>query len=211
MLNLETGQEVLYKNEKWSVLYVWRNSENVVVRITLGKLKFTDIDGAGTTWGLKRVDASPEEISECKHELTAKEYAEKLREAFGVKLEAVDHFEDLEICDGVNCRECPFDKRLKAAGYRGNCIALIVYHPELAVKLINEWQAEKNDPKGKTYLQDFMEKMPNAYIDPNFGTPAACRKRMYYHEIDDLKCGRKNECSKCWNEEMPEVSDNAEG
>ena len=149
--------------------------------------------------------------SEGEHELTAKEYAEKLREAFGVKLEAVDHFEDLEICDGVNCRECPFDKRLKAAGYRGNCIALIVYHPELAVKLMDEWQAEKNKPKGKTYLEDFREKMPNAYIDPNFGTPAACRKRMYYHEIDDLKCGRKHECSKCWNEEMPEVSDNAEG
>lgn len=211
MLNLETGQEVLYKNKKWNVLYVWRNSENVVVRITLGRLEFKEIDGVGTTWGQKSVDASPEEISECKHELTAKEYAEKLRAVLGVKLEAVDNSEDLAICDGVNCRECPFaNKRLKAAGYHGGCVALIVYHPDLAVKLMDEWQAEKNKPKGKTYLEDFREKMPNAYIDPNFGTPAACRKRMYYHETDDLKCGRKDKCLNCWNEVMPE-EDNAEG
>ena len=209
MLNLETGQEVLYKNEKWNVLYVWRNSENVVVRITLGKLKFTDIDGAGTTWGLKRVDASPEEISECKHELTAKEYAEKLREMFGVKLEAVDNFADLDICNGVNCQECPFDeKRLKAAGYHGNCAALMVYHPELAVKLMDEWQAEKNKPKGKTYREDFFEKFPNADRTAA-GLPMPCRNKLYFAAAPCSANSRYN-CDDCWKEVMPE-DDNGKG
>lgn len=210
MLNLETGQEVLYKNKKWNVLYVWRNSENVVVRITLGRLEFTDIDGEVTTWGVKRVDASPKEISECKHELTAKEYAEKLREMFGVKLEAVDNFADLDICNGVNCQECPFDeKRLKAAGYHGNCAALMVYHPELAVKLMDEWQAEKNKPKGKTYLEDIRERLPNVFIN-KFGIPEGCRKRLCNGiACTDCMPGME-ECRKCWNEVMPE-EENAEG
>ena len=210
MLNLKTGQEVLYKNEKWNVLYVWRNSENVVVRITLGRLKFTNIDGEGTTWGLKEVNASPEEISECKHELTAKEYAEKLRETFGVKLEAVDNFEDLDICDGVNCRKCPFDpKRLKAAGYHENCMALIVYHPDLAVKLMDEWQAEKNKPKGKTYLQDFVEKLPRTAIGQG-GIPFVCLKNVYGEEASADDVCKAGDCKKCWGQKMPE-EDNAEG
>ena len=87
----------------------------------------------------------------------------------------------------------------------------MLYQPDLAVKMMDEWQAKRDKPKRKTYLEDFREKMPNAYIDPNFGIPAACRKRLYYHETDDLKCEWEDECSKCWNEEMPEVSDNAEG
>lgn len=210
MLNLETGQEVLYKNKKWNVLYVWRNSENVVVRITLGRLEFTDIDGEVTTWGVKRVDASPKEISECKHELTAKEYAEKLREMFGVKLEAVDNFADLDICNGVNCQECPFDeKRLKAAGYHGNCAALMAYHPELAVKLMDEWQAEKNKPKGKTYLQDFLEKLPRTAIGQG-GIPFICLKNVYGEEASADDVCKEGNCKKCWDQKMPE-DDNGKG
>lgn len=211
MLNLETGQEVLYKNEKWNVLYVWRNSENVVVRITLGKLKFTDIDGAGTTWGLKRVDASPEEISECKHELTAKEYAEKLREAFWTAARELDPCEEMASCDGMKCKECPFSReRREAVGYSGGCDALTWYYPDLAVKLMDEWQAEKSKPKGKTYLQDFMEKMPNARVTEEDGLPYICVKNVYGVEAGSANNCAEAHCEKCWNEAMPE-EDNGKG
>lgn len=211
MLNLETGQEVLYKNEKWNVLYVWRNSENVVVRITLGGLKFTDIDGEGTTWGLKRVDASPEEISECKHELTAKEYAEKLREVFWTAARELDPCEEMASCDGMKCKECPFSReRREAVGYSGGCDALTLYYPDLAVKLMDEWQAEKSKPKGKTYLQDFMEKMPNARVTEEDGLPYICVKNVYGVEAGSANNCAEAHCEKCWNEAMPE-EDNGKG
>lgn len=211
MLNLKTGQEVLYKNEKWNVLYVWRNSENVVVRITLGGLKFTDIDGEGTTWGLKRVDASPEEISECKHELTAKEYAEKLREVFWTAARELDPCEEMASCDGMKCKECPFSReRREAVGYSGGCDALTWYYTDLAVKLMDEWQAEKSKPKGKTYLQDFMEKMPNARVTEEDGLPYICVKNVYGVEAGSANNCAEAHCEKCWNEAMPE-EDNGKG
>lgn len=210
MLNLETGQEVLYKNEKWNVLYVWRNSENVVVRITLGGLKFTDIDGEGTTWGLKRVDASPEEISECKHELTAKEYAEKLREVFWTAARELDPCEEMASCDGMKCKECPFSReRREAVGYSGGCDALTWYYPDLAVKLMDEWQAEKSKPKGKTYLQDFVEKLPRTAIGQG-GIPFVCLKNVYGEEASADDVCKAGDCKKCWGQKMPE-EDNAEG
>ena len=142
-------------------------------------------------------------IPENKMPMTAKEYAEKLRRYFG-KPETGELNIEACFCDERNCPGCAFDADPHCAA------AVCMFDPERALQMIREAE-NKNKPKRKTYLEDFREKMPNAYIDPNFGTPAACRKRMYYHEIDDLKCGRNHECSKCWNEEMPEVSDNAEG
>ena len=211
MLNLETGQEVLYKNKKWNVLYVWRNSENVVVRITLGRLEFTDIDGEVTTRGLKRVDASPEEISECKYELTAKEYAEKLREVFWTAARELDPCEEMASCDGMKCKECPFSReRREAVGYSGGCDALTWYYPDLAVKLMDEWQAEKSKPKGKTYLQDFMEKMPNARVTEEDGLPYICVKNVYGVEAGSANNCAEAHCEKCWNEAMPE-EDNGKG
>ena len=202
------GKKVRYRDETWEVVHVTEGRRAVIVQIGVDvKMGAIRVDPVAVM-----VNLDEDEIEEIPHELTAKEYAGKLRAVFGAAAREIDLCEDIASCDGMRCEECPFSQeRRKAVGYSGSCDALAWYRPDLAVKLMDEWQAEKNKPKGKTYLQDFREKMPNAYIDPNFGTPAACRKRMYYHEIDDLKCGRKNECSKCWNEEMPEVSDNAEG
>lgn len=195
MLNLETGQEVLYKNEKWNVLYVWRNSDNVVVRISLVRLEFKDVDGVGTTWRQKRVDASPEEISECKHELTAKEYAEKLREYFGKpeigELDIKDCF-----CSERDCKGCAFD-------YDPNCCvaAVVMFDPERALQMIQEVE-NKDKPKGKTYLEDFREKFPKAgYLAT--GSPVQCRNNLYFA---GAPCSVKPcpNCCDCWNEVMPE-------
>lgn len=198
------GKKVRYRDETWEVVHVTEDRRAVIVQI-----------GVDVKMGAIRVDpvavmVDLDEIEEIPHELTAKEYAEKLREMFGVKLEAVDNFADLDICNGVNCQECPFDeKRLKAAGYHGNCAALMVYHPELAVKLMDEWQAEKNKPKGKTYLEDIRERLPNVFIN-KFGIPEGCRKRLCNGiACTDCMPGME-ECRKCWNEVMPE-EENAEG
>lgn len=210
MKELSIGMKVMYEGEAWDIIHVFAKGEGGA-KVVLGKLAArkteTGIDVAVVT-----SVALENEIEEIAHEMTAKEYAEKLKAVFGN--EATSSRMSMMPCRGRECRDCPFaEDRRKKEGYNGGCIALMLYHPDLVLKLMEEWLAGRNTKKkpGKTYLEDFREKMPNAYIDTKYGTPAACRKRMYYHETDDLKCGRKNECPKCWNEEMPEVSDNAEG
>ncbi len=211
MLNLKPGQEVLYKNEKWHVLYVWCNRDNVVVRLTLGHLKFTDYDGNSTGWRLEETSVDPEEVSEYKRELTAKEYAEKLKKALGYencKNRPGADPED-EICVGLgDCNECPFCCENRKGVFEGSCEALIVYHPDLAMKMMDEWQAERKKPKSKTYLEDFRERLPNATIRSD-GRPACCRDVMY-KKRDWARCPKTCSCSACWNEVMPEEVDNAE-
>ncbi len=213
MLNLKPGQEVLYKNEKWHVLYVWCNRDNVVVRLTLGHLKFTDYDGNSTGWRLEETSVDPEEVSEYKRELTAKEYAEKLKKALGYencKNRPGADPED-EICVGLgDCNECPFGYENREGVFEGSCGALIVYHPDLAVKLMDEWQAEREKPKGKTYLQDFLEKMPNAQFGEYSCLPKSCRDYLYGTKESSKKLCMEGECEKCWNEVTPEV-DNGKG
>ncbi len=211
MLNLKPGQEVLYKNEKWHVLYVWCNRDNVVVRLTLGRLKFTDYDGNSTGWKLKETSVDPEEVSEYKRELTAKEYAEKLKKALGYEncknIDGADP-ED-EVCAGLDhCGECPFYVGNRREVFGGSCGALMTYHPDLAVKLMDEWQAEKDKPKGKTYREDFFEKYPGA-AKTTAGLPMSCRNNLYFpgEVCTDEPISK---CFECWNEVMPEEVDNAE-
>lgn len=210
MEKYKVGEDVVYNNHRWTIESIERvkmhgiNPETgariveVSVKYRLARLRRTPSCVFELVWTM----APEEQIENVPHELTAKEYAEKLRAVFGVKLEAVDNFEDLDICYGVNCRECPFDqKRLKAAGYHGNCTALMVYHPELAVKLMDEWQAEKNKPKGKTYREDFFEKFPNADRTAA-GLPMPCRNKLYFAAAPCSANSRYN-CDDCWNEVMP--------
>ena len=194
MLHLETGQEVLYKNEKWNVLYVWRNSDNVVVRISLVRLEFKDVDGVGTTWRQKRVDASPEEISECKHELTAKEYAEKLREYFGIEDPPGTHG---KLCAAVNCKECAFYEEPAWCE-----AAVMLFDPAAGMERIQA-QNHKDKPKGKTYLEDFREKFPNCVLCSD-GTPALCRCEAYGGNCERKDDPTTKKCVHCWNEVMPE-------
>lgn len=198
------GKKVKYCDETWEVVHVTEERRAVIVRIAVNeKMAVVRVDP-------RVVMVDLDEIEEIPHEMTAKEYAEKLKAVFGN--ETTYSFARACICRDMPCRACPLNAAYRQkVGFDKDCSTLILYHPDLAAKMMEKWQDKRDKPKRKTYLEDFREKMTNAYIDPNFGTPLACRKRMYYHEIDDLKCGRKDECTKCWNEEMPEVSDNAEG
>lgn len=54
-------------------------------------------------------------------------------------------------------------------------------------------------PKRKTYLEDFLEKFPNAPMESE-GEPAACRRGIY--SGGPMSC--RMECRECWNEVMPE-------
>lgn len=199
------GKKVRYRDETWEVVHVTEDRRAVIVQI-----------GVDVKMGAIRVDpvavmVDLDEIEEIPHELTAKEYAEKLREVFGAARREFGLCEDIVACAGMRCEECPFSKeRREAVGYYGRCDALAWYHPDLAVKLMDEWQAEKNKPKGKTYLQDLVEKMPNVFINKKHGIPEACRKRLYNRTACTDCMPGIEECRKCWNEVMPE-EDNGKG
>lgn len=199
------GKKVKYRDETWEVVHVTEDRRAVIVWI--------DVD---VKMGAIRVDpvavmVDLDEIEEIPHELTAKEYAEKLREVFWTAARELDPCEEMASCDGMKCKECPFSQeRREAVGYSGGCDALTWYYPDLAVKLMDEWQAEKSKPKGKTYLQDFMEKMPNARVTEEDGLPYICVKNVYGVEAGSANNCAEAHCEKCWNEAMPE-EDNAEG
>lgn len=208
MKELSIGMKVMYEGEAWDILHVFTKGEGGA-KVMLGRLATRETETGLNVAPVTSV-ALENEIEEIAHEMTTKEYMEKLKAVFGN--ETTYSSTRMGICRDMPCMACPLNAACRQkVGFDKGCNTLILYHPDLAVKMMEEWQDKRDKPKRKTYLEDFREKMPNAYINPNFGTPAACRKRMYYHEIDDLKCGQKDECQKCWNEEMPEVSDNAEG
>lgn len=199
------GKKVKYRDETWEVVHVTEDRRAVIVRI--------DVD---VKMGAIRVDpvavmVDLDEIAEIPHELTAKEYAEKLREVFWTAARELDPCEEMASCDGMKCKECPFSReRREAVGYSGGCDALAWYYPDLAVKPMDEWQAEKSKPKGKTYLQDFMEKMPNARVTEEDGLPYICVKNVYGVEAGSANNCAEAHCEKCWNEAMPE-EDNGKG
>lgn len=201
------GKKVRYRDETWEVVHVTEDRRVVIVRIGVDvKMGAIRVDPVAVM-----VNLDEDEIEEIPHELTAKEYAEKLREVFWTAARELDPCEEMASCDGMKCKECPFSQeRREAVGYSGGCDALTWYYPDLAVKLMDEWQAEKSKPKGKTYLQDFIEKHPNARIYERDGLPYICVKNVYGVEAGSANNCAEAHCEKCWNEAMPE-EDNGKG
>ena len=150
-----------------------------------------------------KYDALPSkwESDKIVHKMTAQEYAEKLKAVLGN--ETAYSRMSIFPCRGRECRDCPFSEgRRKKEGYNGGCIALMLYRPDLAVKMMDEWQAYKDKPKGKTYQEDFFEKFPNADRTAA-GLPMPCRNKLYFTAAPCSASPHFN-CDECWNEAMPE-------
>lgn len=75
-----------------------------------------------------------------------------------------------------------------------SCSYRLLKNPEKAVEIIEAWAKEHPE---KTYIQDFLEKFPNAKLN-NSKIPTACRDEIYG---DSGNCEGKH-CNKCWNEPM---------
>ena len=135
--------------------------------------------------------------TEAVKELTAKEYAEKLREYFGKPVSG-----ELDIqkrfCSERKCPGCAFDTDTNCAA------AVVMFDPERALQMIQEAEnRDKRDkPKGKTYREDFFEKFPNADRTAA-GLPMPCRNKLYFAAAPCSANPRYN-CDDCWNEVMPE-------
>lgn len=131
-------------------------------------------------------------------ELTAREYAEKLREYFG-KPEIGELDIQVFFCSERPCKGCAFNLG------PGRCTAAVcMFDPDRALQMIQEAE-NKDKPKGKTYLEDFREKFPKAeYLAT--GSPVQCRNNLYFA---GAPCSVKPcpNCCDCWNEVMPEAGD----
>lgn len=71
----------------------------------------------------------------------------------------------------IKCKECPLSTVNNSKNM--TCNLLEKEYPELAIKAIQKWS--KENPK-KTYLDDFLEKLPNAMINGD-GVPCDSLKR----------------------------------
>lgn len=85
------------------------------------------------------------------------------------------------------CEECEIKSIKPDALF---CSERIEENPEKVVEIIEAWEKEH-----KTYLQDFLEKYPNAPME-NENVPCACRTHLYEGETT---CGF---CAECWGEIM---------
>lgn len=130
-------------------------------------------------------------------ELTAKEYAEKLREYFGKPVSGELDIKDC-FCSTRDCPGCAFDAEPSCTA------AVVMFDPERALQMIQEAEnRDKRDkPKGKTYREDFFEKFPNADRTAA-GLPMPCRNKLYFAAAPCSGNPRYN-CDDCWNEVMPE-------
>ena len=143
-----------------------------------------------------------DEIEEIPHELTAKEYAEKLRRYFG-KPEIGELDIQVLFCGERTCEGCAFNPG------PGRCAAAVcMFDPDRALQMIQEAE-NKSKPKGKTYLQDFVEKLPRTVIGQG-GIPFVCLKSVYGEEASADDVCKAGDCKKCWNQKMPE-EDNGKG
>lgn len=185
------GETVMYGDKECTVLSVCHKDDDVLLEL----LKVEVDSGYSGEFTMTRIMVPAICCAKAVKELTAKEYAEKLREYFGKpeigELDIKDCF-----CSERDCKGCAFD-------YDPNCCvaAVVMFDPERALQMIQEAE-NKDKPKGKTYLEDFREKFPKAgYLTT--GSPVQCRNNLYFA---GAPCSVKPcpNCCDCWNEVMPE-------
>jgi hypothetical protein len=94
------------------------------------------------------------------------------------------------------CEGCPM-----VDVWNGACDEALIERTAECEAIIDKWCAEHPQ---KTYLQDFLEKFPNAQV--NFGNASIiCASYVYG---DALTC--KGRCAECWNTVMPDEAEKEE-
>lgn len=93
------------------------------------------------------------------------------------------------------CEGCPM-----VDVWNGACNEALIERTAECEAIIDKWCAEHPQ---KTYLQDFLEKFPNAAMYGN-GCLIGCRNNAYGWK--GLACIEN--CIVCWNEVMPEETGN---
>ncbi|MEF9984538.1 MAG: hypothetical protein RR806_05110 [Oscillospiraceae bacterium] len=103
--------------------------------------------------------------------------------------------EKLRMCKSIICKDCPLGKcecdetNLKIS-------------MQECIEIIQKWSDVH--PR-KTYLNNFLEKYPNAPLTEKSGTPMICPSDIGFHDIPE--CELQENCVCCWNQPIEETSD----
>lgn len=113
---------------------------------------------------------------------------------FLAELQRLCSSRDKCIADAANEEQCPM-VGICSCGLTNLCA-------QDAKKTVQKWSDEH--PK-KTYVQDFLEKFPEAQRNWD-GVPFVCRKRIYggIHSATSEGCDDTKACYRCWNKPMEE-------
>ena len=112
-------------------------------------------------------------------------------------LNAVEYFKEKErMTKGCNvlCSDCPLSKSNN--GVDESCGNLAKRFPEKAVEIVENWSKEH---PVKTYLDDFLEKYPNAPTTSE-GIPRTCLENLYDVSVNCVV----TRCRDCWKRPLTE-------
>ena len=68
-----------------------------------------------------------------------------------------------------------------------------------------------HEPSGKTYMQDLLEKFPDAGMEEDENCPKACRDNLYPKAMGKSTGHCRQGCTACWNTVMPKGGEDDEG
>ena len=186
----EPGEVVLWEESECTVLSVCESDGAKMLEI----LKIDVDTGNSGEFVMSRHLIPAVHCAKRVKELTAKEYAEKLREYFGWN-------DDIPLthkpCFHKECETCVFNR----PGITCNATIYTV-DPEMAMQMIQEQETQLR-AKRKTYREDFFEKFPNADRTAT-GSPMPCRNKLYFMAAPCSETKPCHNCADCWNEVMPE-------
>lgn len=114
--------------------------------------------------------------------------------------------------DGWTCDGCPLNANNNGAGT--HCGDFVAENTEKAVELVQKWSDEHQEPKPKTYADDFFEKFPKAsksYLtqkDYESGIAFPTAKRFHIYGIGS-GCCMEEDCTRerqarCWSKPYEE-------
>lgn len=94
----------------------------------------------------------------------------------------------------ITCSACPLSRVNN--GCDESCCTIEIESPEKAIEIVENWSKEH---PVKTYLDDFLEKYPNALRDRD-GTPKSCVNNLY-NITPNCVCPV---CDECWKQPLIE-------